>query len=197
MSRQLRIESSDQPMVIGVIYFFGDYLFDITPALAAAEEPSTLCVSARQEPASRARSHAFLWGLDLFNQGYYWEAHEAWEGLWQVADRDGRLRVLFKGLILLSAAGVKIRERRNAAAARHAMRAAALLRQLMNVPDRAFERALGMSPAALAECAEAAIGIPADLQAAAPGQPQPVFNFILGANSRGRPSGSQKRNGHL
>jgi hypothetical protein len=50
-------------------------------------------------------SDAFLWDLDLFNHGYYWEAHEAWEGLWQVADRDGPLRVLFKGLILLSAAG--------------------------------------------------------------------------------------------
>ena len=76
-------------------------------------------------------------------------------------------------------------------------RAAAQLRQLMNVPDRAFERALGMSPAALAECAEAAIRIPADLQATAPGQPQPMFNFILGPNSRGRPSGSQERNGDL
>src|ERR1700684_2736261 len=139
-------------------------------------------------------SDAFLWGLDLFNHGYYWEAHEAWEGLWQVADRDDPLRMLFKGLILLSAAGVKIRERKNAAAARHAKRAAALFRQR---PDRAFERALGMSPAALAECAEAALRIPADLQATAPGQPQPVFNFILGPNSRGSPSGSQKRTGHL
>ena len=86
-------------------------------------------------------SDAVLWGLDLFNHGYYWEAHEAWEGLWQVADRDGPLRVLFKGLILLSAAGVKIRERKNAAAARHAKRAAALFRQL---PDRTFEHALGI-----------------------------------------------------
>jgi len=142
-------------------------------------------------------SDAFLWGLDLFNHGYYWEAHEAWEGLWRVADRDGPPRMVFKGLILLSAAGVKIRERKNAAAQRHAKRAAALLRQLMKVPDRAFERALGMSPAALAECAEAATRIPADLEATAPGQPQPVFNFILGPNSHWRPSGSQKRNGHL
>ena len=142
-------------------------------------------------------SDAFVWGLDLFNHGYYWEAHEAWEGLWQVADRDGPLRMLFKGLILLSAAGVKIRERKKAAAQRHAMRVAALLRQLMKVPDSAFERALGMSPAALAECAEAATRIPADLQATAPEQPQPVFNFVLGPNSRGRPSGSRERNGHL
>jgi predicted metal-dependent hydrolase len=147
-------------------------------------------VAAEASPSS----DAFLWGLDLFNHGYYWEAHEAWEGLWQVADRDGPLRMLFKGLILLSAAGVKIRERKKAAAQRHAKRAAALFRQL---PARAFERTLGMSPAALAERAEAAIRIPADLQATAPGQPQPVFNFILGPNSRGRPSGSQERNGDL
>ena len=142
-------------------------------------------------------SDPFLWGLDLINHGYYWEAHEAWEGLWRVADRDGPLRTLFNGLILLSAAGVKLRERKNAAAARHAMRAAALLRQLMNVPNCTFERALGMSPAALAECAEVATRIPAELQATAPGQPQSVFNFILGPNSRVSPSGSQKRNGHL
>jgi hypothetical protein len=105
--------------------------------------------------------------------------------------------MLLKGLILLSAAGVKIRERKHSAAARHAKRAAALLRQLMKVPDLAFERALGMSPATLAECAEAAIRIPADSEATAAGQPQPVFDFILGSNSRRRPSGSQERNGHL
>ncbi len=102
--------------------------------------------------------------------------------------------MLFKGLILLSAAGIKIREGKHAAAVRHTGRAAALLRRLMKVPDRAFERALGMSPAALAEYAEAASRIPAALQATAPGQPQPVFNSILGSNARGRPSGSQKRN---
>ena len=141
-------------------------------------------------------SDAFLWGLDLFNHGYYWEAHEAWEGLWQVADRGGPLSMLFKGLILLSAAGVKIRERKNAAAARHAKRAASLFRQLTKVPNCAFERALGMSAAALAECAEAATRMPDDSEATAAGQPQPVFNFILGSNSRRRPSGSQERNRH-
>lgn len=138
-------------------------------------------------------SDVFLWGLDLFNHGYYWEAHEAWEGLWQVVDRGGPSRMLFKGLILLSAAGVKIREGKHAAAVRHAGRAAALLRRLMKVPELAFERALGMSPAALAEYAEAAAKTHAALQATAPGQPQPVFNFILGSNSHGRPSGQVSR----
>ncbi|WP_292694128.1 DUF309 domain-containing protein [Mesorhizobium sp.] len=94
-------------------------------------------------------SDMFVWGIDLFNHGYYWEAHEAWEGLWQVADRGAPLRTLFKGLILLSAACVKIREGKQAAAVRHAGRAAALLRRLMNALDRTIERALGMSPAVL------------------------------------------------
>jgi len=138
-------------------------------------------------------SDVFLWGLDLFNHGYYWEAHEAWEGLWQVVDRGGPSRMLFKGLILLSAAGVKIREGKHAAAVRHAGRAAALLRRLMKVPELAFERTLGMSPAVLAEYAEAAAKTHAALQATAPGQPQPVFNFILGSNSHGRPSGQVSR----
>lgn len=126
-------------------------------------------------------SDIFLWGLDLFNHGYYWEAHEAWEGLWKVADRDGSSRMLFKGLILLSAAGVKIREGKYEAAIRHAGRAGALLRRLMNVPHCAIERALGMSPAALAEYAAAATRNPIVFQATAPGQPLPVFDCILGS----------------
>jgi hypothetical protein len=58
--------------------------YQVEPILVAAEAP--------------LGSDVFLWGLDLFNHGYYWEAHEAWEGLWQVADRDGPLRILIKGL---------------------------------------------------------------------------------------------------
>ncbi|WP_245511322.1 MULTISPECIES: hypothetical protein [unclassified Mesorhizobium] len=86
---------------------------------------------------------------------------------------------------------MKIREGKQAAAMRHAGRAAALLRRL-NTADHTFERALGMSPAALAEYAEAAARIPAALQATALGQPQPVFDFILGPSSGERPISSQK-----
>jgi len=205
---------ANQPTVIGVIYFlmttgsmlrpralpqksFPPYAYLPGKNPHPVRDPTGHSYHVEPIPVAAEASlgsDAFLWGLDLFNHGYYWEAHEAWEGLWQVAERDGPLRMLFKGLILLSAAGIKIREGKHAAAVRHTGRAAALLRRLMKVPDRAFERALGMSPAALAEYAEAASRISAALQATVPGQPQPVFNFILGSNSRGRPSGSQKRN---
>jgi hypothetical protein len=71
-------------------------------------------------------SEEYYWGADLFNHGYYWEAHEAWEGLWKVAGKGSEIRCLLKGLILLSAAGVKIREGKRTAAGRHAGRAAGL-----------------------------------------------------------------------
>ncbi|MER9007640.1 hypothetical protein NKI15_28895 [Mesorhizobium sp. M0862] len=65
-------------------------------------------------------------------------------------------RLFFKGLILLAAAGVKIRGGKRVAAARHAARAAALFRQVTLLPSRPLEAALGMTPAALAVDAEAA-----------------------------------------
>jgi len=51
----------------------------------------------------------FLYGVDLFNYGYYWEAHAAWERLWTAAPRGERASVFFQGLIQVSAALVKWR----------------------------------------------------------------------------------------
>lgn len=128
-------------------------------------------------------SDEFAWGTDLFNHGYYWEAHEAWEGIWQVAERGSALRALLKGLILLSAAGVKIREGKRAPAMRHAGRAAGLFRQLSKAPHDGFSQALGVSPAMLADRAEASANAPRVLQTIGQGEPEPVYDFILG-NSR-------------
>lgn len=127
-------------------------------------------------------SDEFAWGADLFNHGYYWEAHEAWEEIWQVAERGSALRALLKGLILLSAAGVKIREGKRAPAMRHAGRAAGLFRQLSKIPHDAFSHALGMSLAMLADIAEASVNAPPVLRVTMPGQPEPVYDFILGSD---------------
>lgn len=129
-------------------------------------------------------SHVFRWGIDLFNHGYYWEAHEAWEPLWHAAKRSAQHRLFFKGLILLAAAGVKIREGKRVAAMRHATRAAALFRQVALLPSRLFEAAIGMTPDALAIEAEAASTFPTVLRDPTPGQlPEPVFDFILAPKS--------------
>ncbi|MER9174453.1 DUF309 domain-containing protein [Mesorhizobium sp. M0955] len=123
-------------------------------------------------------SDVFLWGIDLFNHGYYWEAHEAWEPLWQAAKQSAQHRLFFKGLILLAAAGVKIREGKRVAAARHATRAAGLFRQVGS-PGGLFEKALGMTPAALAEHAQAIVAYPVVLREPKSAEPEPAFNFIL------------------
>jgi predicted metal-dependent hydrolase len=41
-------------------------------------------------------------GVDLFNRGLYWEAHEAWEGAW-MPDRRGADGGFYKGLIQVAA----------------------------------------------------------------------------------------------
>jgi hypothetical protein len=41
-------------------------------------------------------------GVDLFNHGLYWEAHEAWEDAW-TPDRHGPDRGFYKGLIQVAA----------------------------------------------------------------------------------------------
>lgn len=64
------------------------------------------------DPDRWADSAEYLRGIDLFNHGYYWEAHEAWEQLWLAAGRQGPVAALLQGLIKLAAAAVKIREGR-------------------------------------------------------------------------------------
>ena len=72
------------------------------------------------------RSGVYLRGVALFNAGYYWEAHEAWEALWHAHGRKGPKADLLKALIKLAAAGVKVREGQIHGVVTHARRASAL-----------------------------------------------------------------------
>ena len=49
----------------------------------------------------------YRWGVDLYNHGYYWEAHESWEALWNQATRDTVVRTFLQGLIQCAAAALK------------------------------------------------------------------------------------------
>jgi hypothetical protein len=71
-----------------------------------------------------AASPLFLRGVELFDGGYYWEAHEAWEVLWHAVGRRGATADVLRGLIKLAAAGIKVRERREPGVRTHARRAA-------------------------------------------------------------------------
>ena len=53
----------------------------------------------RLAPPDWRDSSDFRHGVDLFNHGFYWEAHEAWEGLWLAAGRRGVVGDFLKGLI--------------------------------------------------------------------------------------------------
>lgn len=71
-----------------------------------------------QEPEAPAPYHApedwranrpYRYGVDLYNHGYLWEAHEAWEGLWHRARHDELQADFLQGLIQCAAASLKLR----------------------------------------------------------------------------------------
>jgi predicted metal-dependent hydrolase len=101
----------------------------------------------------------FCYAVDLFNHGYYWEAHEEWERLWQAAGRRGPVADFLKGLIKLAAAGVKQLEGRPAGTRNHARRAAELFRGLLPEADAAGQLA-GLRLADLAAAAESLAASP-------------------------------------
>ena len=96
-------------------------------------------------------SRDFLRAVDLFHAGYYWEAHEVWEGLWIAAGRTSPLAMFLKALIKLAAAGVKVREGRRRGIVLHAERAAELFDEAReHFGDRMV---LGLDPSRLAAAA--------------------------------------------
>ncbi len=74
-----------------------------------------------------ATNSPWLYAFDLFNGGYYWEAHEAWEHFWNALGRTTPEARCVQGLIHLAAAAVKIREGKPAGVSRHTQRARKLL----------------------------------------------------------------------
>lgn len=97
---------------------------------------------------------AYLRGVDLFNHGYYWEAHEAWEALWHACGRTGTTADFLRALIRLAAAGFKLREGRPTGAVRHATAASALLRAVASAEGAPGASFMGLRPAALADAAD-------------------------------------------
>lgn len=87
-------------------------------------------VPAKIEPDRWRECRPYLYGIDLFNAGYFWESYVAWESLWLACGRKGTVADFLKGLIHLAAAGVKARERRVDGVKSHGRRAAELFHSL-------------------------------------------------------------------
>jgi hypothetical protein len=126
------------------------------------------------DPKNWQDCRIYLRGLDLFNHGYYWEAHEVWESLWHGCGRRGRTADFLKGLIKLAAAGVKVREGQRRGVVDHARAAAELFRRV-GAPE---ERYFGLRLGELSDFAESvAARPPTAAQQAAP--VEVVFDFAL------------------
>jgi uncharacterized protein len=106
------------------------------------------CTAAPLDPDRWRECPAYLYGVDLFNAGFWWEAHVQWESLWIAAGRKGPVATFLKGLIALAAAGFKQRAKWPAGVLSHAGRACRLFRTLSE------DRVAGLSVAALIELAE-------------------------------------------
>ena len=77
----------------------------------------------------------YRWGIDLYNAGYYWEAHEAWEQLWRQAVAESPAHQLLQGLIQSTASALKARVQQWSACRKLADRGLDRLRQVAESND--------------------------------------------------------------
>ncbi|MEZ6057994.1 MAG: DUF309 domain-containing protein [Planctomycetaceae bacterium] len=107
-------------------------------------------------------------GQAYYNAGYYWEAHEVWEGAWFDCGRTGELADYWKALIKLAAAGVKAYEQNSQGVIRHLSRAIELLTPLvastnLGRPLPAMAHDLPTSPSAALALARQLLTLPPNL----------------------------------
>ncbi len=63
------------------------------------------------KPADQWRESVdYLYGCDLYNHGYWWEAHEAWEGLWHLIDKEDPQGQFLQGLIQVTACHLQLEQ---------------------------------------------------------------------------------------
>src|SRR5947209_5431565 len=96
------------------------------------------------DPEHWPASWPYLFGFDLWNHHFFWEAHETWEPLWHGCGRSGIVADALKGLIKLAAAGVKHLEATPGGVATHARRAAVLWQGVARSLGEDTDRFLGL-----------------------------------------------------
>ena len=55
-------------------------------------------------PEDWSKNEQCLFGIDLYNYGYWWESHEAFEALWRITPHGHVSRDYLQGLIKISGA---------------------------------------------------------------------------------------------
>ena len=61
------------------------------------------------DPVAWKENGTYLYGINLHNHGFHWEAHEVWEPVWMGCAANTRERALMQGLIQLTNACLKLR----------------------------------------------------------------------------------------
>ena len=62
---------------------------------------------ARTDPEAWRENTAYRYGWHLFDEGFYWEAHEVWEAVWLACRPNSRERLVLQALIQLANARLK------------------------------------------------------------------------------------------
>lgn len=127
-------------------------------------------------PAAWYESRSYLLGLDLFNFGYYWEAHDEWDRLQRVSGPDNTVGRFLKGLVKLAAAGIKVRERSIHGVRRHAASAGEVFADV--AADVGEQSYCGLQLTHLQFAADRAAQLPYKDELPA-GKPVRVFPFVL------------------
>ena len=84
----------------------------LTPRPPESWLDSRLAEIVPANPAETLGCPAFRFGFDLYHAGFFWEAHEVWERLWQVARRDPARKIeatALQTLILITACELHLR----------------------------------------------------------------------------------------
>ena len=123
-----------------------------------------------------ADNRSFLLALDLFNMGYYWEAHEELDKLLKLVCPDDLIGRFLKGLFKLAAAGLKVRENSIHGVRRHAASSGEVFADVAAEVDS--DRFCGLKLTMLQFAADRAAQLTYK-EIETDGQPVRVFPFLL------------------
>lgn len=124
-----------------------------------------------------AENRHYLLALDFFNHGYYWESHEEWERLLRATGHDSAVGRFLKGLVKLSAAGVKVRENSIHGVRRHAASAGEVFADV--AAEVGTEYFCGLEFTTLQFAADRAAQISYKDKISSPHRPERIFPFVL------------------
>ena len=121
----------------------------------------------------------YLYGIDLFNHGFYWEAHEAWEGLWVACGRRGPTATYLQALVNLAATGFKARWGNARGMRANARTALSLFEAAARQPGSHTTHTMGLDVRALADYAERIARSTRTSDTATGDERRPVFDLVL------------------